>query len=216
MIFRKKRYNMEIKFPEQENPFPKTMLRAVVSCLFALAIGLFLGNALGALFGTDESVINTSIYTDYMSATKSIFVDADQLDSYMNTAQNFLDMNGLRLYSSKNHDKMLASYNGTFQNAEDMFDEDIMRSLYELMNTDDALYGLETTGGSPIEDIRLWNLAVEDNVVYYYLYYDEAGYIGIAYDHHENVLTDSKLALPLTQNNAGDTGMWYIIYDMGE
>ena len=51
---------MDIKFPERENPFPKTMIQAVLSCLAALAVGLFLGNALGAFFGTDESVIHTS------------------------------------------------------------------------------------------------------------------------------------------------------------
>lgn len=207
---------MEIKFPEQENPFPKTMAQAVISCLVALAIGLFLGNALGAFFGTDESVINTSNYTDNMAAAKTLFMDADQLDSYMNTAQNFLDMDGLRLYSSKNHDGMLAYYNGTLQPAEDLFADDVQRSLLDLMNTDDALYGLETAGGNPIEGVRLWNVAVEDQVVYYYLYYDEAGYVGIAYDHNEDVLTDSKLALPLTQNEEGETGMWYIIYDMGD
>ena len=205
---------MEIKFPEQDNPFPRTMARAVISCLVALAIGLFLGNALGAFFGTDESVINTSNYTDTMAAAKTVFMDADQLDSFMNTAQNFLDMDGLRLYSSKNHDYMLAQYQGAMVPAEELFDEDVQRSLLELMNTEDALYGVETAGGSPIEGVRLWNVAVEDQVVYYYLYYDEVGYVGIAYDHTETVLNDSRLALPLTQNEEGETGMWYIIYDM--
>ena len=205
---------MEIKFPEQDNPFPRTMARAVISCLVALAIGLFLGNALGAFFGTDESVINTSNYTDTMAAAKTVFMDADQLDSFMNTAQNFLDMDGLRLYSNKNHDHMLAQYQGAMVPAEELFDEDVQRSLLELMNTEDALYGVETAGGSPIEGVRLWNVAVEDQVVYYYLYYDEVGYVGIAYDHTETVLNDSRLALPLTQNEEGETGMWYIIYDM--
>ena len=205
---------MEIKFPEQDNPFPRTMARAVISCLVALAIGLFLGNALGAFFGTDESVINTSNYTDTMAAAKTVFMDADQLDSFMNTAQNFLDMDGLRLYSSKNHDHMLAQYQGAMVPAEELFDEDVQRSLLELMNTEDALYGVESAGGSPIEGVRLWNVAVEDQVVYYYLYYDEVGYVGIAYDHTETVLNDSRLALPLTQNEEGETGMWYIIYDM--
>ena len=59
---------MEIRFPEQRDEFPKTMLQFVVSVILALAVGLFLGNGLGALFGTDESVVNTSAYTDRMTA----------------------------------------------------------------------------------------------------------------------------------------------------
>ena len=70
---------MKVKFPEQENPFPKTMAKAIAACLVALAIGLFLCNALGAFFGTDESVIHTSTYADYMAATRSMFTDPDQL-----------------------------------------------------------------------------------------------------------------------------------------
>ena len=62
---------MDIKFPKEENPFPKTMAVAVFSVIVAFLIGMFLGNALGALFGTDDSIINTTTYTDYMTAAKS-------------------------------------------------------------------------------------------------------------------------------------------------
>ena len=55
---------MDIKFPKEENPFPRTMAVAVSAVIVAFLIGMFLGNALGALFGTDESVINTTTYTD--------------------------------------------------------------------------------------------------------------------------------------------------------
>ena len=176
---------------------------------------MFLGNALGALFGTDESVINTTTYTDYMSAAKSVFSDANQLDSYMDTAQDLRNMNGLRLYGSRDGDKMLAWYNGEYQDISQLFadDEEIQRSLIQLMNTEDALYGVETSGGSAITNLRLWNIAVEDNVVYYYLYYDEAGYVGIAYDDTETVLADQKdSTVALTKNKAGEQGMWYITY----
>lgn len=206
---------MDIKFPEQENPFPKTLATAIASCLAALAIGLFLGNALGAFFGTDESILNTSAYTDNMSAIKTMFTDADQMNSYMETAQQFLDMDGLKLYSSRNGDKMLAYYDGVYYDAYELFDESIRLSLTELMNTEDALYGQETTAGGPIEGVQLWNLAVQDGVVYYYLYYDDAGYIGIAYDHTETVFADQKDdALQLTVKIDGVQGIWYIIYHM--
>ena len=105
---------MDIKFPKEENPFPRTMAVAVFAVIVAFLIGMFLGNALGALFGTDESVINTTTYTDYMSAAKSVFSDANQLDSYMDTAQDLRNMNGLRLYGSRDGDKMLAWYNGAY------------------------------------------------------------------------------------------------------
>ena len=83
----------------------------------------------------------------------------------------------------------------------------------QLMNTEDALYGVETSGGSAITNLRLWNIAVENNVVYYYLYYDEAGYVGIAYDDTETVLADQKdSTVALTKNKAGEHGMWYITY----
>lgn len=204
---------MDIKFPQQRNPFPKTMAVAILQTVIALVIGLFLGNALGSLLGTDDSVINTTTYTDYMSAARSMFTDADQLDSYMNTALELHEMDGLRLYSNKSRTSMMASYQGQFCDASELFDDTLMGSLRELMNTEDALYGMETTGGKPIENLRLFNLAVEDQVVYYYLYYDNYGYIGIAYDHTEEVLSQHKdITLQLTQNNPGDQGMWYILY----
>ena len=205
---------MEIKFPEQQDSFPKTFATAVVSCLVALIIGMFLGNAMGAFLGMDESILNTSTYTDNMAAVKTLFTDPDQSMSFMDTAQQFLDMDGLKLYSSKNGNKMLAYYQGQYYDADEFFDEQIKLSLTELTHTDDALYGQETTAGTPIEGIQLWNLAVEDNVVYYYLYYDEAGYIGIAYDHTESVLPNSEYAMQLTATMEGVQGIWYIIYYM--
>lgn len=210
---------MDIKFPEERNPFPKTMANAIICCLVALAVGLFLGNALGAFFGTDESVIVTSNYTDRMSAVRTMFTDGDQLDSYSNTALTFQNMDGLKLYTSKNHDKVLAYYNGSYSDAYAMFDQDIQASLLELMNTQDALYGQETAAGDPIEDVQLWNVAVQDGVVYYYLYYDEAGYVGLAFDSTHSTLTDQKdHALPLTKTSSTADGQyeWFIIYDMGE
>lgn len=206
---------MDIKFPQQENPFPKTLTTAIVSCIAALLIGLFLGNALGAFFGTDQDILNTSAYTDHMTAIKSMFTDTDQMNSYMETAQKFLDMDGLKLYSSKNRDHMLAYYEGQYYDAYELFGEDIQRSLHELMHTEDALYGQETTAGSPIEGVQLWNLTVQDGVVYYYLYYDEAGFIGIAYDHTEKALAEDKNgALQLTVKIKDVQGIWYIVYYM--
>lgn len=206
---------MDVKFPEKENPFPKTMAKAIVSVIAAFVIGLFLGNGLGALFGTDDSVITTSTYSDYMAAARAMFAEPNQLDSYMNTAINMLDMDGLRLYSNRDRDGMLASWNGALVNADELFGEDVQRSLKEMMNTESALYGQETAAGNPIEGLRLYNLAVKDQVVYYYLYYDKAGYIAIAYDHNENVLTGrNDMTLQLTQNQEGDKGIWYLLYDM--
>lgn len=204
---------MEIKFPEQENPFPKTLIQAILSVLAALAVGLFLGNALGAFFGTDESVINTSTYTDRMSAIRTVFTDGDQLDSFSRTALTMADMDGLRLLSSRDRDLCLAQWNGTRQNAAELFDEDIRRSLVELMNTEEALYGVETTAGSPITDVWLRNIAVEDGVVYYYLYYDEAGYAGVAYDSTGAALDGRDFALPLTKTESGQYE-WFIVYHM--
>ena len=206
---------MDIKFPKEENPFPRTMAVAVFAVIAAFLIGMFLGNALGALFGTDQSLINTTTYTDYMTAAKTVFSDPNQLDSYMDTAQDLRNMNGLRLYGSKNGDKMLAWYDRRYQSMEELFadDSEMQKSLIQLMNTGDALYGVENSAGSAITDLRLWNIAVEDNVVYYYLYYDEAGYVGIAYDDTETVLTDmTDTTMALTANRAGEQGMWYITY----
>lgn len=207
---------MNVKFPQQENPFPKTMATAVLSCLVALAIGLFLGNALGALFGTDETVINTSTYSDYMAAARTLFTDADQLDSYAVTALTLQDMDGLKLYTSRGRDKVVAYWQGQYVDAFTLFDDEVRLSLLALMNTGEALYGLETTGGTPIEDLYLRNVAVTDGVVYYYLYYDEAGYIGIAYDSTGEILAeDPDHALPLTKTKSG-TYEWFITYQLEE
>lgn len=58
---------------------------------------------------------------------------------------------------------------------------------------------------------------VQDGVVYFFLHYDEAGYVGIAYDHTEGVLAEDMVhALPLTAKMEGVQGIWYIIYCMEE
>lgn len=208
---------MDIKFPEQESPFRKTLLQAIGACVLALVIGVILGNALGAIFGTDDSVISTSIYTENMAATKALFMDADQLDSYMDTASEFYTMDGLRLYANKDRTGMLCRYQGQDGWSDDLFSDSIQRSLKELMNTEEALLGQTTTAGDPIDGLALTNIAVENGVVFYYLYYDQYGYIGIAYDHNETLSTEmSDYAMPLVKNSEGDSGMWYIIYYLEE
>jgi hypothetical protein len=205
---------MDIKFPQQKDPFPKTMVTAVISCIAALCIGMFLGNAMSALFGLDDSVVNTTNYSDRMSAVRSMFTDADQLDSYVNTALTFEDMDGLKLYTSRNKDKVLALWQGELVDTKELFDDEVQLSLKELMNTEDALYGEETTTGEAIEDVYLRNIAVQNGVVYYYLYYDEAGYIGIAFDSTRETLTNQgDTALPLTQTEDGDYE-WFITYNL--
>lgn len=121
---------MDIKFPTQEDPFGKTMAKAVVCCLIALCLGIFLGNALGAFLGTDESVLTTSAYTDNMSATRSMFTDPDQMNSYMDAAQRVYEMDGLKLYSSRDHQRMLAWYQGQFHDALELLGEDLQPSLF--------------------------------------------------------------------------------------
>jgi hypothetical protein len=123
-------------------------------------------------------------------------------------------MDGLKLYTSRNKDKVLALWQGELVDTQELFDEEVQKSLKELMNTEDALYGQETTTGEAIEDVYLRNVAVQDGVVYYYLYYDEAGYIGIAFDSTRQTLTNNgDTALALTQTEAGDYE-WFITYDL--
>lgn len=204
---------MDIKFPRQENPFPKTMAQAIAASVVAFCIGLFLGYGIGAMFGGDQTMVNTTTYTDNMYAVKNIFMDADQLDSYMTTAETFRNMEGLRLYSNKSLDGMLAWYQGEYVEAKELFDEEILLSLKELMNTQEALYGVTDSAEDQIENIQVFNIAVKDRVVYYYLYYDDAGYIGIAYDDTESVVgAGTETAMPLIQNVEGDQGMWYLLY----
>lgn len=208
---------MEIKFPEQQDPFPKTLVQAVISCLVALAIGLFLGNGLSALFGTDESVINTSTYTDRMAAIRTLFTDRDQLDSYSRTALALQDMEGLRLLTSRDRDYVMALRDGGQTDAFSLFDQNIQRSLTEMMHTEDALYGVESAAGTPIEDVWLRNAAVSGGVVYFYLYYDEAGFAGLAFDPGGENLFGTDQALPLTKTSGTDGQYeWFVIYDMGD
>lgn len=206
---------MDIKFPQQQNPFPKTMAKAVVSCLLALVIGLFLGYCLGSLFGTNQELVNTTNYTDSMSAARTIFIDPDQMDSYIQTAQAFRDMEGLKVYSARDQESAMVQYEGQFLPAQELFDEEIIKSLRELMNTQEALYGVTDSMGDPMEDIRMYNIAVQDGVVYYYLYYDEAGFVGIAFDADGSVLSSQgDTALPLTKTSEGEEGyyQWFITY----
>lgn len=210
---------MDIKFPRQENSFRRTMLQAVASCIAALCVGMFLGNALGSLFGVDPSVINTSNYTDQMAAIRTMFSDADQLDSYSRTALALQDMNGLKLYTGRNHDRVVAQWEGSRRDASELFDEELQLCFRELMNPADALYGLETAAGEPVDNIYLRNVAVTDGVVYYYLYYDPVGFVGLAFDSTGDTLVNQgDSALPLTKtpvdSETGQGGVyeWFITY----
>lgn len=209
---------MDIKFPQQENPFPKTMIKAVLASLVALCVGIFIGYGMGAMLGNDQSMVNTTAYTDNMYAVKSIFMNADQLESYVVTGIALKDMDGLKLLSNRDHTDMMAQYNGEFVEAESLFSEEIMLSLKMLMNTEEAIYGITDSAEDPIENVQVFNIAVEDGVVYYYLYYDEAGYIGLAYDStHETLLNQGDYALPLTKTSQFDEKAkyeWYITYFM--
>lgn len=209
---------MDIKFPQQENPFPKTMIKAVLASLVALCVGIFIGYGMGAMLGNDQSMVNTTAYTDNMYAVKSIFMNADQLESYVVTGVALKDMDGLKLLSNRDHTDMMAQYNGEFVEAESLFSEEIMLSLKMLMNTEEALYGITDSAEDPIENVQVFNIAVEDGVVYYYLYYDEAGYIGLAYDStHETLLNQGDYALPLTKTSQDEEKAeyeWFIAYFM--
>lgn len=204
---------MEIKFPQQEEPFRKTLTQAILACIAALAIGLFLGNALGTVFGTDDSVLSTNTYTENMAAVKTLFTDADQFDSYMQTAMTFREMEGLTLYAARDGETMMGHYQGQVKSSDEMFSDEIRRSLKEMMHTEEALWGVTNTAGDPIEDIELKNIAVREGVVLYYLYYDQYGYIGLAYDHSRTLPEKMPSnAMALAQDTNAEQGMWYLTY----
>lgn len=208
---------MDIKFPQQENPFPKTMMKAVGACILALLVGVFLGYGIGAMFGNDQSMVNTTAYTDNMYAVKSIFMNPDQLESYVVTGEGLKTMDGLKLLSCKDGSSMMAQYQGEYVDAGEILNEDVMLSLKMLMNTEEALYGITDSAEDPIENVQVYNIAVEDGVVYYYLYYSEAGYIGLAYDStHETLVDQGDYALPLTKTTADQNALyeWFITYYM--
>lgn len=210
---------MDIKFPKQEDPFRKTMAQAIIASIATFIAGLFLGYCLGSLFGTNQSMINTTNYTDSMAAARTLFTDGDQLDSYITTGQIFRNMEGLRIYTSRDRETTMAWYDGKFQNSEELFDDSVTKSLRELMHTEEALFGVTNSLEEQIEGVELMNIAVQDGIVYYYLYYDEAGYVAIAFDFTGETLTnDTDYALPLTKTADDDEGyyQWFITYYIEE
>lgn len=210
---------MDIKFPKQEDPFRKTMAQAIIASIATFIAGLFLGYCLGSLFGTNQSMINTTNYTDSMAAARTLFTDGDQLDSYITTGQIFRNMEGLRIYTSRDRETTMAWYDGKFQNSEELFDDTVTKSLRELMHTEEALFGVTNSLEEQIEGVELMNIAVQDGIVYYYLYYDEAGYVAIAFDFTGETLTnDTDYALPLTKTADDDEGyyQWFITYYIEE
>lgn len=210
---------MDIKFPKQEDPFRKTMAQAIIASIATFIAGLFLGYCLSSLFGINQSMINTTNYTDSMAAARTLFTDGDQLDSYITTGQIFRNMEGLRIYTSRDRETTMAWYDGKFQNSEELFDDSVTKSLRELMHTEEALFGVTNSLEEQIEGVELMNIAVQDGIVYYYLYYDEAGYVAIAFDFTGETLTnDTDYALPLTKTADDDEGyyQWFITYYIEE
>lgn len=136
----------------------------------------------------------------------------------MVTGEALKTMDGLKLLRNQSGTGMMAQYQGQYVLAEELFSEEVMLSLKMLMNTEEALYGITDSAEDPIEGVQVYNIAVEDGVVYYYLYYSEAGYIGLAYDStYETLLNQGDYALPLTKtSNNEETAKyeWYITYFM--
>ena len=62
--------------------------------------------------------------------------------------------------------------------------QDVIDAVYQLFSgTETSLAGYTDSAGDAVTDVQLWNIAAgADGNVYFYLYYDYAGFIAVAYN----------------------------------
>ena len=85
--------------------------------------------------------------------------------------------------------------------------QDVIDAVYQLFaGTEASLAGYTDSAGDPVTDVQLWHIAAgDDGNVYFYLYYDYAGFISVAYNRDDDF---SQRIDPIKLLN-----QWYFDYE---
>lgn len=216
---------MNVQFEKPKNEFPRTMVKAIVWVLLAAAFGCILGDSVQAYLGTNMDYEVSNRYTERMNAAVTWFAD-DMVPLTDENGQTLTDENGdpvLGVFfqrvgqalTGQDGVKILRSASGNPVDAtsgsplpvDQVYDADLCAYLQELFQVPDCFSdNIDTMTGEPIDDILLYNIAVEGDIVYFYIYYDEYGYMAITYDPTQS-LSENRDVMELSSAPG-----WYIVF----
>lgn len=216
---------VELEFKEPRDEFPSTMAKAIVSVIVAVIIGCILGDSVSAFFGLNMDYEVTNRYAERYSAT---------LTWFENDMVPMTDETGMQMYD-ENGDPVLAVYfqrvgqaitgqdgtiilrsadgdpvvvlDGAVMSAEEAYGEELGGYLESLFELPDCFEDeIDSMTDEPIDDVYLYNIAVVDTTVIFYVFYDDYGFMAITYDPTESMEeNDNTVALTSAPG-------WYIQY----
>lgn len=158
----------------------KTAINVIVSVALAICAGLIFADSIRYMFGTDTSTLYTTQFNDRMNSVKAVFTE-DNWD-YQVMAQGLCESSNIQVLRSRSGNAVVYD-NGRHIPAGEYFDNtELLSALSKLLAGTEAMKNQVGSDSDPIEDIALYNIAVTQQQVMFFLYYDSGGYISIVYD----------------------------------
>lgn len=190
-----------------QNEFIVTLSKCLLGIVIAIALGCFIGYGILLMIGHETDMTVSNRYLDRVSASRAGFIE--QGLEYQQAADALRDHTGIRVLRTASG-KPLYWQDGQQVPAETLMDTSFAQAVESLfLNSSTALSGQLDVTGEPIDDLLLYNIAVDaQNRVYYYLYYDQDGYICAVYDEQNSFSADPNAVVIMEQ--------WYLLFDYGE
>lgn len=191
--------------PAARDEFLPTLGRCILGMIIAALLGCFIGYGVLVIIGQDTDMTVSDGYLDRASASRSGFV-AQNLE-YQQAADALRNYPGIKVLRTASGEPFYW-LDGQKIDPLEIMDSAFAEAIETLFqNSAEALCVESATTEELIQDMLLYNIAVDEHGnVYYYLYYDQYGYICIAYDEQNSCAEEAQFTL---------MDQWYIFMDYG-
>lgn len=157
----------------------KTIFKALLSVIAAVFVGYIAFSSLKTMFGFDSDIIVSNAYSNRMAVSKQVFIERSE--EYQTTAVSLLDYEDIKIFRSPEGAPVVL-WEDKLSKPEELFDAETVSAINTIFEESELPAKYETEDGSTITDVRLFNIAVSDGDVLFYMYYGDVGTVAIAYD----------------------------------
>lgn len=192
---------------DRQDTFLGVLARCLLGMAVAIALGCFIGYGVLIMIGHETEMTRSQRYLDRSYAGRAGFVTQNL--EYQQAADALRAYPGLRVLRTA-EGKPLYWQDGQQVDPSALMDE-TFASAIEILFTGsaEALSGKEDVTETLIEDMLLYNIAVDpQGNVYYYIYYDANGFLCIVYD-ESGAFADNQNAIMLLEQ-------WYVYFEYQE
>ena len=190
--------------PTRRDEFLPTLGRCLLGMAIAIILGCFIGYGCLLMIGQDSDLTISNRYLDRVAAARSCF--AAQGLEYQQAADALRAHPGVRVLRTAGGEPQY--WLDTVQaDPQALVGSNFAAAIESLfLNSQQALSGQEDVTEQTIDDLLLYNIAVDPNgCVYFYLYYDPLGYICLVYD-NDGSYAGYKDAVTVMEQ-------WYLLFD---